>query len=58
MKIDGGVVQVDPELMFQCLVVAATGSTNMKDAFMYELCNKPASLFDVNGFLRPGISLF
>ncbi len=54
VRIDGDVVQVDPELMFQRLVVAARGSNNMQDVFKYELCNKPASLFDVNGFLRTG----
>lgn len=50
VMIDGEAVQVDPELMFQRLIVAARSNTpHIEDIFMYELSNKPLSLIDVNG---------
>ncbi len=41
VMIDGEAVQVDPELMFQRLIVAARSTTpQIEDIFMYELSNK------------------
>jgi hypothetical protein len=44
---------IDPQLMFQRLLVAAEDSfTNSSELFKYELSSVPSSLFDDNGFSR------
>ena len=45
IKIDGEKVNIDPQLLFQRLVVAGTQGTNLLDAFQYELCSYPPALF-------------
>ena len=39
IKIDGEKVNIDPQLLFQRLVVAGTQGTSLLDAFQYELLN-------------------
>jgi len=40
-------VQIDPQLLFQrLLVVAANEFMDLQDLFKYELCSYPAALFE------------
>lgn len=50
--IDNDIVQVDPRLLFQRLVLACNNSDDMKGVFMYELCSYPTALFDSQLTLR------
>jgi len=52
VKIGGVAVQIDPQLLFQGLTVAARATGNMKDVFKYELCSYPSALFDSTLLLR------
>ena len=38
-------LQVDPQLLFQRLVLAARSTVNTEDVFSHELCNHPPALF-------------
>ena len=52
VKIDGVSVQIDPQLLFQRLVIAAKASDNLEYVFKYELCSYPPALFDSAQLLR------
>ena len=52
VKIDGVTVQIDPQLLFQRLTIAAKASDNIEDIFKYELCSYPPALFDSSLLLR------
>ena len=52
VKIDGATVQVDPQLLFQRLKVAAKAIDNLEAVFKYELCSYPPALFDSSLLLR------
>ena len=52
VKIDGITVQIDPQLRFQRLTLAAKTTDNIKDVFKYELCSYPPALFDTSLLLR------
>ena len=52
IKIDGITVQIDPQLLFQRLTLAAKTTDNIKDVFKYELCSYPPALFDTSLLLR------
>ena len=52
VKIDGVSVQIDPQLLFQRLTIAAKASDNIEDIFKYELCSYPPALFDSSLLLR------
>ena len=45
-------VQVDPQLLFQRLIVACNKSDDIQGLFRYELCSYPAALFDSSLTLR------
>ena len=52
-SVDGETIQVDPQLLFQRLIMVASRVTeNVEDIFKYEICGYPASLFDSSGLLR------
>ena len=46
IKVDGEKIQVDPQLLFQCLIIASQSLDDMSAIFKYELCSYPPSLFD------------
>ena len=46
IKIDNENVQVDPQLLFQRLILASNQCEDLTSLFCYELCTYPASLFD------------
>ena len=52
VKIDGIAVQIDPQLLFQRLTIAARATDNLEDVFKYELCCYPPALFDSSLLLR------
>lgn len=52
VKIGDEVVQVDPQLLFQRLTVAARASQDLALVFKYKLCSHPAALFDSSLLLR------
>ena len=45
-------MQVDPQLLFQRLIVACNRSDDLQGLFRYELCSYPAALFDSSLTLR------
>ena len=51
VKIDSDHVQVDPQLLFQRLVIACDNS-QLKELFQYELCTYPTALLDSPFTLR------
>ena len=50
VKIDGATVQIDPQLLFQWLTVAAKAIDNLEAVFKYERCSYPPALFDSSLF--------
>jgi len=46
IRINGEKVNIDPQLLFQRLVIAGTQAENLKYAFQYELCSFPPALFE------------
>lgn len=51
VQIDGEDVHIDPQLLFQRLVIISTQKGNLEDAFRYELCAFPAALFECRNVL-------
>ena len=53
-ELDGEVVHVDPQLLFQRLIttLGGTSDTDLETAFSYELCTFPTSIIDNDGLLR------
>lgn len=52
IKVDGQHLQVDPQLLFQRLVIASRTLENKEEAFTYELSSYPPALFDRNQQMR------
>ena len=53
VTLDGEIVHVDPQLLFQRLTAAAQRSAEDTPlVFTCELCSVPSSLFDTAGFIR------
>ena len=52
VRIESDTVQVDPQLLFQRLIVACNRSDDLQGLFRYELCSYPAALFDSSLTLR------
>ena len=50
--VDKEVVQVDPRLQFQHLILASNNLGDMEGVFRYELCSYPIALFDSPLILR------
>ncbi len=46
VKLDGVAMQIDPQLLFQRLTIAAKASDEIADIFKYELCSYLPSLFN------------
>ncbi len=46
VKIDGVVVHIDPQLLFQRLTIAARTTDTMENVFKYELYSYPPAIFD------------
>ena len=49
---DGTAVRLDPQLLYQRLVVAAKAIVDIESVFKYELCSYPPALFDNHLLLR------
>ncbi|KAK3728716.1 hypothetical protein QZH41_001096 [Actinostola sp. cb2023] len=52
IRIEDNRVHVDPQLLFQRLVIACNTTDDLEDVFRYELCSYPAALFDTPVTLR------
>ena len=53
VKVDGENVNLDPHLLFQCLIVMAAGDDlDVAENFKYELSTHPSALFEPNGLMR------
>ena len=54
VQLDGEVVHVDPQLLFQRLIttLGGTSDTDLETAFSYELCTFPTSIIGNDGLLR------
>lgn len=52
--VDGEIIQIDPQLLFQRLMLMARNfdDDKLKEVFKYELAQKPSSLFDESGLMR------
>ena len=46
IKIDGNTIQIDPQLLFQRLALAAKATHDLEAVFKYELCSYPPALFE------------
>lgn len=54
LVIDGDIVTIDPQLLFQrlMLITRDMDEDEIRDVFQYELSQKPSALFDELGFMR------
>ncbi len=52
VKIDGDVIRIDPQLLFQQLTLVAKSSESLEDVFRFELCSYPPALFSGAQLLR------
>lgn len=54
LVVDGEVIRIDPQLLFQRLVLIAQKFDVQKfeEIFSYELCQRPSSIFDEYGLMR------
>ena len=52
VRVESDTVQVDPQLLFQRLIVACNRSDDLQGLFRYELCSYPVALFDSSLTLR------
>lgn len=52
VRIEGERVDVDPQLLFQRLMIACINAENLEKIFQHELCSYPAALFDSPVTLR------
>ncbi|KAJ8043143.1 hypothetical protein HOLleu_10106 [Holothuria leucospilota] len=53
VKVDGDSFEVDPQLLFQQLLIASDAMYDDKsEIFRFELCSQPSSLFDSSGLMR------
>ena len=46
IRIESDTVQIDPQLLFQRLIIACNRSDDLEGLFRYELCSYPVALFD------------
>jgi len=52
IRVEGERVQVDPQLLFQRLVIACMNSDGLGEIFKHEICSYPAAPFDTPFTLR------
>ena len=52
VRINGATIQIDPQLLFQRLTIAAKATESLQEIFKYELCSHPPALFDSSLLLR------
>lgn len=52
VSVDGEKIEVDPQQLYQRLLVAGIGSIEIQTLFQYELCSYPTSLFDAKLLMR------
>ena len=58
IKVGDQHLQVDPQLLFQRLIISSRSVDNKEEAFVYELCSYPPALFYKNQMIRePQISV-
>ena len=55
-RIESDTVQVDPQLLFQRVVIASNRSEHLEGLFRYELCSYPEALFNTPLTLRPALA--
>lgn len=53
VKLNNEVVHIDPQLLFQRLLIAATQKDMLAEAFKYELCWYPPALFQTRTVFLP-----
>ena len=49
---EGETIEIDPQILFQRLVMVGQRSMDITEMFAYELCAYPAMLFDKNPLMR------
>ena len=52
VKVDGENVNLDPQLLFQCSVIAAGDDLDVAENCKYKLSTHPSFLFEPNGLMR------
>ena len=53
--VDGDPVNVDPQLLFQRMVIIGMGKDDPGEIFEYELASRPSSMFDEYGRMRAAV---
>ena len=51
ITINGEHFDIDPQLLFQTLIIAGTQVRNLLEAFQFELCSYPPALFETKQML-------
>ena len=51
-SVDGEKIEIDPQQLYQRLLVAGIGTIELTTLFQYELCSYPSSLFDKKLLMR------
>ena len=52
VSVEGEKIEIDPQQLYQRLLVAGIGSIDIETLFQYELCSYPTSLFDEKLLMR------
>ena len=52
VSVDGEKIEIDPQQLYQRLLVAGIGNFELQTLFQYELCSYPSSLFDKKLLMR------
>ena len=52
MAVDGEKIEINPQQLYQRLLVAGIGTFDTKTLLQYELCSYPSSLFDTKLLMR------
>ena len=52
ITIEGEMVHIDPQLLFQCIIIAANTTNDIEGIFKHELCIHPPALFDSHLLMR------
>ena len=53
VKLNNETMQIDPQLLFQRLIIAGTRNDQLEEIFQFKLCSYPPVLFEARYVMRP-----
>ena len=55
VKVNNETIQIDPQLLFQRLIIAGTRNDQLEEIFHFEFCRHPPAIFEARYVMRPAI---